>query len=159
MNEPETERELVGIGATPLSGVGTASWYRPDADLELPDPNDESESDHDSGAERERFETARERARKDLAAERDRARERVGEGEAEIFDAHIQFLGDPQIESGVSEEIEGGYGAEHAVQRAFEDPIAQFEGMDGRMAERADDLRDVRDRLLRVLLDRERTDL
>jgi phosphotransferase system enzyme I (PtsI) len=159
VNEPETERELVGIGATPLSGVGTASWYRPDADLELPDPNDESESDHDSGAERERFETARERAREDLAAERDRARERVGEGEAEIFDAHIQFLGDPQIESGVSEEIEGGYGAEHAVQRAFEDPIAQFEGMDGRMAERADDLRDVRDRLLRVLLDRERTDL
>jgi phosphotransferase system enzyme I (PtsI) len=159
VNEPETERELVGIGATPLSGVGTASWYRPDADLELPDPNDESESDHDSGAERERFETARERARENLAAERDRARERVGEGEAEIFDAHIQFLGDPQIESGVSEEIEGGYGAEHAVQRAFEDPIAQFEGMDGRMAERADDLRDVRDRLLRVLLDRERTDL
>lgn len=157
------ERELTGIGATPLSGIGTARWYRPDADLALPDPDSEgdgeSDADFDPATERERFENARERAREDLETERDRARERVGEGESEIFDAHIQFLGDPQIESGVSEAIEGGYGAEHAVQRAFEEPISQFEGMDGRMAERADDLRDVRDRLLRVLLDRERTDL
>lgn len=152
-----TERELAGIGATPLSGVGSATWYRPDADLELPDPT--PENDHDAEAERERFEAARERAREDLEAERERTRERVGESEAEVFDAHIQFLDDPQIEDGVNEEIEDHYGAEHAVQRVFEGPIEQFEGMDGRMAERADDLRDVRDRLVRALLGRERVDL
>ena len=142
-------------------GIGTARWYRPDADLELLGLEDESGSDseHDPGAERERFERAREQAREDLEGERDRARERIGEEESEILGAHIQFLGDPQIESGISEGIKEGHGAEHAVQRAFEDPISQFEGMDGRMAERADDLRDVRDRLLRVLLNRERTDL
>lgn len=152
-----TERELAGIGATPLSGVGSATWYRPDTDLERPEEG--GETNHDPDTERDRFETARERAREDLEAERERARERVGESEAEIFDAHVQFLDDPQIESEVTEEIEAGHGAEHAVQRAFDGPIAQFEGMDGRMAERADDLRDVRDRLLRALLGREGVDL
>lgn len=157
--EPESgdERELSGVGATPLSGVGFATWYRPDADPDLPEKG--GGDDYDPEAERERFENARDRAREEIETERERARERVGESEAEVFDAHVQFLADPQIEDGVLEEIESGYGAERAVQRAFEGPIEQFEGMDGRTAERADDLRDVRDRLLRSLLGRERVDL
>ncbi|MFU8867895.1 phosphoenolpyruvate--protein phosphotransferase [Natronococcus sp.] len=148
------ERTLTGTGATPRSGAGTVVWYSSDA--ELTDPADVTV---DPETERERFADARESARSELEAERDRTAERVGEGEAEIFDAHLQFLADPQIEDGVEEAIGDGVPAEHAVRRAFADPIEQFEEMDGRMAERADDLRDVRDRLVRLLAGSERVDL
>ncbi|NKE37722.1 phosphoenolpyruvate--protein phosphotransferase [Natronococcus sp. JC468] len=149
-----TEGTLFGTGATPRSGVGTVVWYSPDADL--PDPD---EATADPEAERRRFEDARETARSELEAERERTAERVGDQEAEVFDAHLQFLADPQIEDGVEGALEDGLPAEHAVKRAFADPIEQFEGMDGRTAERADDLRDVRDRLVRILVGGDRVDL
>ena len=149
-----TERTLTGTGATPRSGVGTVVWYSPDADL--PDPEDATV---DSEAERQRFADARETARTELEAERERTAERVGEQEAEVFDAHHQFLADPQIEDGVESALEAALPVEHAVQRAFADPIEQFEGMGGRTAERADDLRDVRDRLVRILAGDDRVDL
>ncbi|AHF99684.1 phosphoenolpyruvate-protein phosphotransferase [Halostagnicola larsenii XH-48] len=148
------ERTLTGTGATPRSDVGTVVWYSTSTDL--PDPNSVSVDQED---ERERFEDARETARDELEAERERTAERVGEQEAEVFDAHVQFLEDPQIEDGVERAIDDELPAENAVQRAFADPIEQFEGMDGRMAERADDLRDVRDRLVRLLTDDDRVDL
>ncbi|ELZ18428.1 phosphoenolpyruvate-protein phosphotransferase [Haloterrigena salina JCM 13891] len=150
-------RAQEGTGVTPLSGVGSAVWYDPNADLELGEPPAAEAVDPD--AERERFEDARDRARAELERERERTAERVGEDEAAVFDAHKQFVDDPQIIDGVEAAVDDGLPAEHAVDAAFEDPIAQFEGMDGRMAERADDLRDVRDRLLRLLTDADRVDL
>ncbi|MFP8951528.1 phosphoenolpyruvate--protein phosphotransferase [Natrialbaceae archaeon A-arb3/5] len=146
-----------GTGVSPLADVGTAVWYDPDAELDLGEPP--AADTVDSTAEREQFDEARERATTELEAERERTADRVGEEEAAVFDAHKQFLDDPQIVEGVEEAIDDGLPAAHAVEQAFEDPIAQFEGMDGRMAERADDLRDVRDRLLRLLTDGERVDL
>ena len=153
-----SERTLTGTGATPRAGTGTVVWYRPDASLSLGEDADEVPP-ADREAERDRFEEARKRAREELEAERDRTADRVGEEEAAVFDAHLQFLDDPQIEDGVSAAIDDGRPAERAVQEAFSDPIEQFEGMDGRMAERADDLRDVRDRLVRLLTGGERVDL
>ena len=152
-----TERRFEGIGATPTVGLGTARWYRPVDVTELGEPP--APESVDPAAERERFETAQAEAQTELEAERERTRERVGDDEAKVFDAHLQFLRDPQIESGVDDELDGGLPAPHAVNAAFEGPIAQFEGMDGMMAERADDLRDIRDRLLRLLTDTARTDL
>ncbi|WP_408957678.1 phosphoenolpyruvate--protein phosphotransferase [Natrinema sp. 74] len=146
-----------GTGVTPLSGVGTAVWYDPSADLELAEPP--AADAVEPAAERERFEAARERAHSELERERERTADRVGDEEAAVFDAHRQFLDDPQLTDGVESAIDDGRLAEHAVEAAFEDPIARFEGMDGRMAERADDLRDVRDRLLRLLTDGDRVDL
>lgn len=153
-----SDRTLLGTGATPRSGTGTVVWYRPDAELAGRDEV-ETVAPADRPAERDRFETAREEARDELESERDRTAERVGEEEAAVFDAHVQFLDDPQIDDGVDTAIDEGLPAEYAVQDAFEGPITQFEGMDGRMAERADDLRDVRDRLVRLLTGGERTDL
>ncbi|WP_224269153.1 phosphoenolpyruvate--protein phosphotransferase [Haloprofundus salinisoli] len=152
-----SERTLSGVGATPLSGVGTVVWYRPGEALELDDPPEPNEVD--AGAERERFEDARDAAREELETERERARERVGDEEAAVFDAHLQFLDDPQIDSAVDDALATGLPAEHAVREGFAGPIEQFEGMEGRMAERADDLRDIRDRLVRLLVGGERTDL
>ncbi|ADJ15415.1 phosphoenolpyruvate--protein phosphotransferase [Halalkalicoccus jeotgali] len=151
-----SERVIEGIGATPRTGVGSVVWYRP---AETGDESGEPVPEAEREAERDRFETARERAHEELDAERERTAERVGEEEAAVFDAHRQFLDDPQIETGVTEAIEGGTPAAGAVREAFEGPIAQFEGMDGQTAERADDLRDVRDRLVRLLTGGERVDL
>ncbi|EJN57087.1 phosphoenolpyruvate--protein phosphotransferase [Halogranum rubrum] len=153
-----SERTLTGTGATPRANVGTVVWYRPESALD--DAEDVPTVDPDErSAEHERFEAARDQAREELEAERDQTAERVGEEEASVFDAHIQFLDDPQIDDGVASEIDDGTPAEYAVRDAFAGPIEQFEGMDDRMAERADDLRDVRDRLVRLLTDGERVDL
>ena len=145
-----------GIGSTPLSGVGTARWYRP-GDLTLPQKPDPSAVDSD--AEQARFEDAQATARQQIEQARQQAAERVGEDEAAVFEAHLQFLDDPQLVDDIESAIGEGTPAEHAVDDRFGEAIAQFEGMDGRMAERADDLRDIRDRLLRSLLAVETIDL
>jgi len=150
------ERVLRGTGVTPLSTVGTVFRYDPGADLSLPEPPGEA---IDPEEQRDRFLGAREAVREQLAAERERTAERVGEAEAEIFDAHIQFLTDPQIETAVEEHLGEGLPAEHAVDAAFADAIEQFEAAGGLTGERADDLREVRDRLLRSLLAAGGTDL
>lgn len=143
-------RTLTGVGSTPLSGVGTAHWHRPEASLTLPDRPDPSAVDVD--AELARFENARDAAREAIRSARDRAAERVGEEEAAVFEAHEQFLDDPELVEDIEAAIESGTPAEHAVSDRFAAAIEQFEALDGKMAERADDLRDVRDRLLRILL-------
>ncbi len=150
-------RTLTGVGSTPLSGVGRVRWYRPDADRTLPErPVLE---DVDTEAEQLRFETARDEARDALERARERTAERLGEEEAAVFEAHQQFLDDPQLVGDIEDAIVDGTPAPHAVADRFDDAVAQFEEMDGMMAERADDLRDVRDRLLRELLDIEAVDL
>ena len=155
MSDTPSEYRLEGEGATPLAGQGTVVWYRPEENVDLPEPP----ASVDPQAERERYEQARETAKSELEREREDTRERVGESEAEIFGAHLQFLADPQIQDTVEAAIADGRPAPHAVHDAFADPIEQFEGMEGRMAERADDLRDVRDRLIRILTDAERVNL
>ena len=146
-------RTLTGTGATPRSGLGTVVWYDPG--ITLPDADESVDVD----AERDRFADAVETARAELESERDATAERVGEEEAAIFDAHIQFLEDPTIADAVETSIEEGRPATRAVDDAFGSHIEQFEEMEGRMAERADDLRDVRDRLLRLLTGGERVNL
>ncbi|MGB9933704.1 phosphoenolpyruvate--protein phosphotransferase [Haloarcula amylolytica] len=148
------ERTLQGTGATPRSGVGSVVWYG--HEISLPDPDD---VEFDPETEVGRFTDAVDTARTELESEREATAERVGEDEAAVFDAHIQFLEDPTIEDAVETMVGDGLPAPNAVDAAFGEHIEQFEGMDGRMAERADDLRDVRDRLLRLLTDGERVDL
>lgn len=119
----------------------------------------EKESDKTVEEEKERFEEAREKAKGHL----DEAAEETGkeaEGdEGDIFKAQIQFLKDPQITSSVEEKLDEGFTAEAAVKKGFKDPISQLESQEGRMAERADDLRDIRDRLLGILTGQEGSNL
>ncbi|WP_265108412.1 phosphoenolpyruvate--protein phosphotransferase [Halosolutus halophilus] len=142
------EGELAGTGVTPLVGVGHAYWLETSVELgPPPDPDDV-----DADVERDRFERTRDAVREALEREREAIAERVGDEEADIFDAHAAFLMDPQIADGVTAAIEDGLPATHAVRETFDEHVDQFEGLEGPMAERADDLRDVRDRLLRRLL-------
>jgi len=149
-----TPESVSGVSVTPLSGLGTVRWYRPEGH---PSPEDASAGSPEE--EQQRFDDARQLARDELERERERTAERVGDEEAAVFDAHLKFLEDPQLIEGIGDEIDAGEAAELAVDRAYGDAIEQFEGMDGLMAERADDLRDIRDRLLRLLSGGERIDL
>ena len=153
-DNPHKTRTISGISATPLSGLGTARWYHSG---EQPDPAEVSAADPET--EQQRFDDARAAAIEELETQRESTRQRVGSEEAAVFDAHRQFLTDPQLTEPIETAIANGAAAELAVDDAFGDAIDQFEGMDGMMAERADDLRDVRGRLLRLLSGGERTDL
>jgi len=148
--------KLSGVGSTPLSGVGTASWYRPN-DLMLPEQPDAGAVDSD--AEQARFADAQATAREQIEQARQQATERVGTDEAAVFEAHLQFLDDPQLVGDIEGAIDEGTPAEHAVDDRVGEAITRFKRMDGRMAERADDLRDIRDHLLRSLLGVEAVDL
>jgi phosphotransferase system enzyme I (PtsI) len=110
-------RTLTGTGATPRSGLGTVVWYDPE--ITLPDTDEPVDGD----AERDRFADAVETARAELESERDATAERVGEEEAAIFDAHIQFLEDPTIREAVEASIEDGRPAALAVDDAFAEHI------------------------------------
>ena len=168
-------QRLSGVGVTPAAGVGTAVWYtsEPDrSDLASGDAGgtgrDTVDVDADStgtsdtagiDVELERFEAARDAARDAIGRERERAAERLGDSEAAVFDAHVQFLDDPQVAEGVEARVGDGMSADRAVEEAFAAFIDRFEGMDDRTAARADDLRDVRDRLLRRLAGEARADI
>jgi phosphotransferase system enzyme I (PtsI) len=149
MTDDESGQALQGTSVTPLSGVGTAFRYDPDADLSLPEPPEPGSVDPDT--QWDRFLEAREAVHEQLQTERRRTAERVGEEEAEIFEAHRQFLADPTIEAGVEESLRKGLPAEHAVDGAFADAIEQFEAAGGVAGDRVDDPRELRDRLLETL--------
>ena len=141
-----SEDRLDGIGVTPMNGVGSVWWF--DAGIDLPSDT----GDRDPGEERERYEAARSTVDAALAQERKTVAERIGEEEAAVLDAHRQFLTDPEIEDEIEARIAESTAAEHAVNEAYAAGIERLEEMEGMMAERADDLRDVRDRLLRALV-------
>lgn len=137
--------KLDGTGITASKGAGKAYIYSPEG-IEV-----EEDSELTVEEEKERLESAIERAEEQLEQEAEQTAENAGEKEAEIFEAQIQFLKDPQIKDNIVELIEKGLTAEKAVQEGFKQPIEKLESQEDRMAERADDLRDVRDRLVRAL--------
>ncbi|MDR9412809.1 MAG: phosphoenolpyruvate-utilizing N-terminal domain-containing protein, partial [Haloferacaceae archaeon] len=136
---------LEGIGTTPRVGVGPAHWVMATtaagatASAGAPDE------------ERGRLATATDTVAAALEAAAADAAATLGEEEAAIFEAQQLFLTDPTVTEAMDEAIADGASAEAAVATAFDALIEQFEAMDGRMAERADDLRDVRSRLLGAL--------
>ncbi|WEL23621.1 phosphoenolpyruvate--protein phosphotransferase [Candidatus Nanohalovita haloferacivicina] len=134
-----------GTGITGRKAAGKAYKYT-EKDFSV-----QEESSKTVDEEKERFNTALETAEEQLEDAAEKTGGETEGDEADIFKAQIQFLKDPQITSGVEESIEEGLTAERSVEKGFEDPIQQLESQEGRMKERADDLRDIRDRLLGIL--------
>jgi phosphocarrier protein FPr len=106
----------------------------------------------DAAAEQKRSDDARGVAAAALTALRDRTAEQVGEAEASIFDAHLALLDDPAPRARAARTISGGATAPEAWQQTFDELAANFDGLDDAyQRERAQDVRSVRDRLLRAL--------
>lgn len=83
----------------------------------------------------------------------DSLKELAGEKEAEILEGHIVMLQDPFMLSQMEESIESGVVAERAVDTVCRMFIDMFSSVDDEMTrQRASDVKDIRDSLLKLLL-------
>ncbi len=102
-----------------------------------------------------RFRTALKNATSDLKNLKNDVRRSVGADHAGIFEAHILLLRDPAIIEQVISNIKKQLVvAEWAVQEVFQNTVIALSGVgDHYLRERISDLEDIRDRILRHLLD------
>lgn len=146
---------LQGIGASPGRVMGTVRWMRWDVER-VPHRSigrDEVEE------ELERFEAARREAVEATRGLRDGTRDRLGEIEAKIFEPQLLMLEDPDLVEGTKTYIRENFlSAERAFDWRLLELRSQFvESGHGMVADRLADLRDIRNRVLRRLVDREGT--
>ena len=141
------ERVLTGIPASP--GVALGVTVRLDAG---PTAIPRTTVD-DPDAEWDRFQQAVAQAQAELAETADRMARELGEAQARIFQAHSLALTDLDFQAAVEAGIrERRLNAEAALHDAIEAQAQRYEAMAGqRFRERAADLRDVGERVLRIL--------
>ncbi|EJT6774601.1 phosphoenolpyruvate--protein phosphotransferase [Listeria innocua] len=141
-------KELKGIAAS--DGIAIAKAYL----LVEPDLSYEKTEVTDVESEVKRFESALEVSRTELSTIREKAAKDLGEDKAQIFDAHLLVLNDPDLTGPIEESIKNAKtNAETALQETTDMFIGMFESMDNEyMRERAADIKDVRKRVLSHLL-------
>ncbi|HDM9100242.1 TPA: phosphoenolpyruvate--protein phosphotransferase [Listeria monocytogenes] len=141
-------KELKGIAAS--DGIAIAKAYL----LVEPDLSYEKIEVTDVESEVKRFESALEVSRTELSMIREKAAKDLGEDKAQIFDAHLLVLNDPELTGPIEESIKNSKtNAETALQKTTDMFIGMFESMDNEyMRERAADIKDVRKRVLSHLL-------
>ena len=108
----------------------------------------------DTAKERERFEAARAEAQEQLAALYDKALKEVGEANAAIFEIHQMMLEDEDYLDSVNNIItDQSVNAEFAVGITADNFAEMFASMDDAyMKERAADVKDISERIVRILL-------
>lgn len=108
----------------------------------------------DTNEEIKRFENAKEKAKEELKALYEKALLEVGEANAMIFDVHQMMLDDLDYIESIRNMIETQkVNAEFAVATTGDNFAAMFSGMDDAyMKERAADVKDISNRLIRVLM-------
>lgn len=142
-------KTLKGIAAS--DGIAVAPAYL----LVEPDLSFSKDSVSDVDSEVARFKKAVEESTKELEQVRDKAKENLGEDEAQVFDAHLLFLSDPEFTGAIEQEIKDQkINAEAALDETAQKYITIFEGMtdNAYMQERAADVRDVSKRIMAHLL-------
>jgi phosphotransferase system enzyme I (PtsP) len=140
---------LVGLAASPGFGMGPAHVISPMIAL---DGLDELKAD-DPAAERKRFQAAVVQAIEQVERLKSRMSHLLPEVDAQIFDTHRLMLQDKGFLEKVHGFIDEGFAAEAALQRAVDEYVGAFSQMSDRyLRERASDVRDVGQRLLRILL-------
>ncbi|EAH0812513.1 phosphoenolpyruvate--protein phosphotransferase [Listeria monocytogenes] len=141
-------KEFKGIAAS--DGIAIAKAYL----LVEPDLSYEKTEVTDVESEVKRFESALEVSRTELSMIREKAAKDLGEDKAQIFDAHLLVLNDPELTGPIEESIKNSKtNAETALQETTDMFIGMFESMDNEyMRERAADIKDVRKRVLSHLL-------
>ena len=107
----------------------------------------------DTEAELKRLEEARERASEELSALYQRALTEVGEANAAIFEVHQMMMEDGDYQDSITNIIRSQeVNAEYAVAATGDNFAKMFSEMDDDyMRERAADIRDISDRLIRML--------
>lgn len=140
---------LKGIAAS--DGVAIAKAYL----LVQPDLSFDKKSVDDTSAEEGRLDAALAKSTTELQAIREKAAQSLGEEEAQVFDAHLMVLADPEMIGQIKQNIQDNkVNAESALKEVTDMYIGMFEAMDDNayMQERAADIRDVAKRILAHLL-------
>ena len=140
---------LKGIAAS--DGVAVAKAYL----LVQPDLSFETVTVEDTNAEEARLDVALEASQNELSLIREKAVGTLGEEAAQVFDAHLMVLADPELIGQIKETIRAKkVNAEAGLKEVTDMFITIFEGMEDNpyMQERAADIRDVTKRVLANLL-------
>lgn len=144
-------KNLKGIAAS--DGVATAKAYL----LVQPDLSFSKSTIEDTDKEVARLHTALDQSTDELKVIRAKAAESLGEEEAEVFDAHMTMLADPEYIGAIEKQVKDDkVNAETALKSVSDGFIETFEAMtdNAYMQERAADIRDVSTRVLSHLLNR-----
>ena len=140
---------LLGVGASPGIAIGVAVRIKEetfDFDAEAADSHEENI----------RLDKALEESKNQLEALRVSLHKEANASKAAIFAAHRELLDDPDLIETTRSMIDKGKSAEYGWQHAYTMYAKQLEGLKNKLlAERANDLRDVGKRVLRVLAGKE----
>ncbi|MFT4572488.1 MAG: phosphotransferase system enzyme I (PtsP) [Candidatus Binatia bacterium] len=151
-SSPEPTEALVhlsGLGAAPGFGIGTVHRLLPLADI----ASVEVRPGVGPEAERDRFDGALASAIEEVERTRVYMTDLVPEVGGELFDALRLMIDDPAIRRRVGEEIANGLAAEASVKIVIDEYVERFESVeDEYLRERAVDVRDVGQRILRQLI-------
>lgn len=140
---------LTGIAASPGFGIGRAHVLHPQISFDAI----EDRPCDDPVAETARFEAAVEQAAAELENQRNKMEEILPEATGKIFDAYLLMVRDASVDERVRNLIAEGASAEHAVRRVVEEYLAAFANVtDPYIQERALDIKDIGQRLVRILL-------
>ena len=140
---------LKGIAAS--DGVAVAKAYL----LVQPDLSFKQNNVEDTAAEEKRLDDALAASSAELGKIRDKAAKSLGEEEAQVFDAHLMVLSDPEMIGQIKQHIQDNkVNAESSLKEVTDMYIGMFEAMDDNayMQERAADIRDVTKRVMAHLL-------
>ena len=140
---------LKGIAAS--DGIAIAPAYL----LVEPDLSFKKSSIDDVDSEVSRYQKAVSDSTSEVENIRDVAKKSLGEEEAQVFEAHLMILNDPEFTGAIETEIKNSkINAEAALDETAQKFIAIFEGMTDNpyMQERAADVRDVSKRIMAHLL-------
>ncbi|RDY27476.1 phosphoenolpyruvate--protein phosphotransferase, partial [Romboutsia weinsteinii] len=137
-----------GIGASPGIALGKALVVE-HSELVI-----EKKHIEDVEAEVLKLNNAVEVSREELTKVKEKACQELGEHEAEIFEAHLLVLADPElVDSAIAKIRDEKVNADFALNEIKEMFVGMFEAMDNEyMRERAADIKDVTNRVLRHIL-------
>lgn len=146
---------LTGVPASP--GIAIAKAYRLEAEESIP----QQRKVDDPAAEKQRLRSAVDAAKADIDRIRETTLERLGPQKAEIFEAHLFLLDDPDLIDTTLDQIENeGVNAEYALHEVASSIIEALQSMDNEMLrERAADVKDITGRVISKLEGREHSAL
>ncbi|UYO03033.1 phosphoenolpyruvate--protein phosphotransferase [Paenibacillus sp. PSB04] len=146
---------LTGVPASP--GIAIAKAYRLEAEESIP----QQRKVDDPAAEQQRLRSAVDAAKADIDRIRETTLERLGPQKAEIFEAHLFLLDDPDLIDTTLDQIESdGVNAEYALYEMASSIIEALQSMDNEMLrERAADVKDITGRVISKLEGREHSAL
>lgn len=146
---------MQGMGVSPGIVIGTALIKKSDK-LEINKWDIEN-----AEAEISRLQAAREAAKEQISTLHKQVEAQIGSEEAKIFEAHMAMMEDRTLFKEIEKKILSmKFNAEWAVKEAADKFISMFQAMESAyMSERAADIKDVTNRLIKVLMGVESIDM